>query len=160
MSKTLAERFWNKVEKHTEGCWRWTGRPMAVGYGYLASRGPDGVMRDGYAHRASWELHYGSIPDGLCVLHRCDNRMCVNPAHLFLGTRADNMADKAAKGRAPHGEGHWNNKLTFEDVRVICEAVSSGRTHVSVANDFNVSRQAIGSIVTGRTWKAVAGGAR
>jgi DNA-binding XRE family transcriptional regulator len=148
--RPLAERFWRKVEKH-DGCWRWTGRPMTVGYGYIM----DDDGSDTYAHRVSWRLHYGSIPDGMCVLHRCDNRICVNPAHLFLGTRADNMADKTAKGRTPHGENHWNSKLSSADVREIVKRLEAGETQTSIARDYGVYRQAIGSIATGRCWAAI-----
>lgn len=93
----LAKRFWPKVEK-TEHCWTWSGAKNRRGYGWLhnGSRTTRKPMR---AHRASWEIHFGKIPDGLWVLHRCDNPPCVRPDHLFLGTRTDNMRDCAAKGR-------------------------------------------------------------
>lgn len=95
----LADRFWQQVTP-SDGCWRWQGAVARVGYGVLGAGDADQPKRLIYAHRASWELHYGPIPDGLCVLHTCDNRCCVNPAHLWLGTRADNIHDMIAKGRA------------------------------------------------------------
>lgn len=94
---TLADRFWLKVQKGS-GCWLWTGGKHGRGYGGLHCGGK--VFRKYLqAHRVSWELHHGPIPDGLWVLHKCDNPICVNPDHLFLGTRQDNMGDCAAKGR-------------------------------------------------------------
>lgn len=94
----LEEKFWPKVEK-TKTCWLWIASTRGKGYGAF---GADG--KNQYAHRASWEIHYGPIPDGLWVLHHCDTPACVNPQHLFLGTNADNMQDCVAKGRTATGE--------------------------------------------------------
>lgn len=98
--RPTVDRFWEKVEK-TEGCWNWTGAVYGGGYGNL-NAGPDG----GYvrAHRFSYELHHGPIPHGQLVMHACDNRRCVNPAHLSLGTHRDNTRDAMAKGRLRVGE--------------------------------------------------------
>ena len=93
----LEVRFWRFVAK-SEGCWLWTGAntgsPMK--YGRIGDGTGKGALK---AHRASWLIHFGAIPNGLWVLHKCDNPLCVRPDHLFLGTRADNMKDAFDKGR-------------------------------------------------------------
>src|SRR2546422_11309402 len=100
--KPLEERFWAKVQKlPNDGCWIWTAHTNEHGYGRLSIK--RGVVER--AHRISWRLHFGSIPDGLCVLHKCDNPPCIRPDHLFLGTKTDNSVDRQTKHRAPHGEG-------------------------------------------------------
>lgn len=95
--KPLEERFWAKVAK-SDSCWNWTGSLAGSGYGYLHI-GDKVERKPRTAHRVSWEIHNGPIPEGLWVLHKCDNRKCVNPEHLFIGDRVDNMRDCAAKGR-------------------------------------------------------------
>ena len=90
-------RFWSKVVK-ADGCWEWTAYRDPLGYGRL---NVDGVPV--LAHRLAYELEHGAIPDGMCILHRCDNPPCVNPDHLWLGTQADNSLDMASKGR-------WRNR--------------------------------------------------
>ncbi len=92
------DRFWAKVDRSGPGCWPWMGAHNPRGYGNFAIG--DMTVR---ASRMAWELSFGPIPDGLWVLHTCDNPPCCNPAHLFLGTHAANMADMKAKGRAPGG---------------------------------------------------------
>jgi hypothetical protein len=114
MSKTwpIEKKFWSKINKRGPRhpslagfCWVWTGKlkkGSGGGYGILTEM-VDGKERCYRAHRVSWELHYGPIPDNLCVLHKCDNRACVRPTHLFLGTRGQNTEDMVAKGRYING---------------------------------------------------------
>lgn len=151
--KSLAEKFWSKVDKRgPDECWPWNGARYRNGYGFLSVvRGrPTSVG----AHRLSWELHRGAIPDGLCVLHRCDHRPCVNPAHLFLGTVADNSADMHAKGRALLGEQHPNARLTREQAdRIRGLAAHRGLSHYAIAASFGVSRETVRDIARGRIWK-------
>jgi len=111
---TPIERFRKKYTASETGCWLWTASKNASGYGQFMPSVPNPSPM--LAHRASWELHNGPVPDGACVLHRCDVRHCVNPAHLFLGTKRDNTQDMLFKGRDSGGQPsktgirgvHWN----------------------------------------------------
>lgn len=138
------------------GCWEW---PLSVqkesGYGQFQIFGAFSTMES--AHRASFRLEHGGIPVGLFVLHRCDNRRCFNPAHLFLGTAADNSADMMAKGRFNHDrdlrrlEEHPNAKLTVAATTAIR---ASNETAVPLAKRFGVSESAIRQARRGATWKS------
>ena len=98
--KPIADRFWEKVDKSpASGCWEWRSSIRGNGYGAFFTHLIGEGRKCRGAHRFSWELKNGPIPDGLWVLHKCDNRICVNPDHLFLGDRVDNMQDCAKKGR-------------------------------------------------------------
>lgn len=150
--KSLQVRFDAKVQKG-EGCWLWQG-VLSAGYGQLWSGGPRAEGRMLGAHVVSFLLHKGPVPGDKFVLHCCDVRACVNPEHLFLGTQADNMADKAAKGRAwrPVGELHPGAKLSDSDVLLIRSEAKRGRRGVlsALASRFGVSPSHISSIVRGK----------
>jgi hypothetical protein len=131
----LAERFWKKVALGApEECWNWTGAVNPNGYGVIWLG-----RRNIGAHRAAYLLATGEGADDFQVCHTCDNRRCVNPRHLFLGTNADNHADKALKGRAAKGERNGNAVLTDDSVAQI-RAVrqATGDTYASIARDFGV----------------------
>ena len=148
------ERFWNKVKFPdyigTDECWEWQAYRTKNGYGGVWLRGE--MTR---AHRFSYEISVGTIPLGLCVLHRCDNRLCVNPAHLFLGTKTDNARDMCQKGRQAHvrGEAHGLAKLTEADVIEIRRLYATGdHPQREIGALFGVCQVNVGDIVNGDTW--------
>lgn len=150
-TRPALERFMGKVSMLPDqpGCWLWMGACAVNGYGHFALDASQ-PARPILSHRASWLLHNGPIPDGLCVLHKCDVRQCVRPDHLFLGTRTDNMRDASKKARLAYGERHVNTPLTSEQVRQI---LVSNAPLVRLAEQFSVSARTIDNIKSGRTWK-------
>jgi hypothetical protein len=172
------DRFRRKfvVGDGSDPCWNWVGFVMPNGYGKF-SFGREHFL----AHRSSWHLLRGPIPDGMCVLHKCDNRRCVNPDHLFVGSEMDNTQDMIAKGRNSTGDRHWsrakrsafmrrviepgvpkrrgslhgNAKLTEEDVRAIRRRVAAGETRLAVSRSFSVTNATVCGIVNRRSWKHV-----
>ncbi len=140
-TRPLTERFWSKVLR-TAGCWEWQGGHYTSGYGTFSL----GARNPAYAHRVSWELHNGPIPAGLHVLHRCDNRNCVNPDHLFLGTNLDNTNDKTLKGRAA-------KKLSDHDVRVMRFVRQlTNVSYLKLGGAFGVSEKQAMNIVRREQW--------
>ena len=143
----IEKRFWKYVDKRgADECWEWVGGKNSHGYGATCIDG-----RYEAAHRASWILHFGRIPEGLCVLHHCDNRACVNPAHLFLGTNRDNTIDMYAKGRQGDikGEKHPNAKLTVSDV---LEIRKSPLTGTKLGELYGVGQSTINAIKKHKRW--------
>lgn len=137
----------------TETCWLWTGYLDKRGYG--ACRGPLGKLQR--AHRVVWEILVGLIPTGMELCHNCpggDNSTCVNPAHMFIGTRQDNVDDCVKKGRHVHGERTCTAKLKENEVRAIKQLFGT-MTQRKIAKMFRISEMTISSIKTGRLWKHV-----
>ncbi len=184
----ILERFWLRVNKdgpipahkpELGPCWVWTGATTGQGYGKMNIRGVRSLT-----HRISWEIHNGPVPDGLFVLHRCDNEPCCNPAHLFVGTNQDNTADSTEKGRRASGERHgthtkpetlqrgdehWTRrlgvrtigedngfaKLTDDDVRAIRLAYANGESQQSIADRHGIHQTAVSGIARRQTWSHV-----
>lgn len=150
IAKTRAAFERRYIPEPNSGCWLWSGAHNR-GYGQIQVRG-----KTEKAPRLSWMLHRGPIQDGRCVLHRCDNPACVNPEHLFLGTHADNAADRAAKGRGRNrvlrGEKNPQSKLTREAVLQIHDLLASGATQRSLAARFGVGCTTITRIASGRSY--------
>lgn len=154
MSKNLQSRFFGKYTVQQNGCWEWAASRLKNGYGRIRE-GATG-SKTITAHRASWLIHKGPIPDGMCVCHQCDNRRCVNPQHLFLGSKAENNRDRAMKGRSRDQRGERNSltKLSNETVFAIRAARSAGDTYRSISERFGVPRTTITNICL-HTWKHI-----
>jgi hypothetical protein len=155
---SLSGRFWEKVVDTggTDACWLWTAFINPSGYG---------MVRNGawmaLAHRVSWTLANGRVPDGAQVLHHCDTRACVNPSHLYVGTNADNIADKVARGRSSwprperRGEGHPLVKLTEKEVALIRKEPYEHGSGRRLARELGVSPALITRIRKGQLWTHV-----
>ena len=145
--KTMKERFWDKVDKKgPDDCWEWMASKIR-GYGVIWVAG-----RQMFSSRVSWELANGQIPKGMCVLHHCDNPSCVNPAHLFVGTNADNSSDMVKKGRQARGKMNGATKLSEQSVREIKRLLDEGYLLREIAEKYAVCIATIGFIKTGRNW--------
>lgn len=162
-------RFWPKVKK-SEGCWEWQACLSTSGYGYFFFRG-----RNCVAHRCIWEMRNGPIPAGLQICHACDNRKCVRPDHLWLGTQQDNITDMFNKGRenrppenrarglrnghttkpecTPRGEKHGRAKLTLRTLDEIFRRYKIGDSAAKLGEEFGVTRSTIFRALRGETWK-------
>lgn len=155
MRPSVKDRLMAKVSVSDAGCWEWRGGMLGGGYGAFSKGG-----RTLYAHRASYAEFVGDIPCGMFVCHRCDNPKCVNPQHLFLGSPADNMRDKAAKGRSMRGEKSSTAKLSQSNVIVIKKFLEihppvrgqHGGPCSFLARWFGVSQTGISLIHAGKNW--------
>lgn len=144
--------FWSRVAvgKSAE-CWEWRGGTFDSGYGLFSCGG----CSHG-AHRFAYYLWHNVDPTDAQVCHRCDNPLCCNPLHLFLGTIADNMLDKTGKGRCATGERNGNAKLTSEQVVEIKRLYATGHySHSAIATQFNVSRHTVGRITQNQAWRFI-----
>lgn len=161
---TLAE-VWSRHVSVTDGCWQWTGYVRPAGYGQV---GIPGVRRTIDAHRASWLIHVGPIPEGAYVLHDCDNKRCVRPDHLHLGGHKDNMREAAERGRIlrPQGQQHQTSKLSNAGAEAIRrryvrqfewrEGGGGWRSNArELADEFGVTPQ-YASQVARRLWRKIA----
>jgi len=154
---TIEERFWGKVDKSGD-CWEWLASKNKEGYGNLWIEAS--IHK---AHRYSWELHNGPIPEGgdyrgMCVCHHCDNPSCVNPDHLFISDHKGNMADMSGKDRSNPSKGEYNGraKLCASTVKLARERYSvGGVTHGQLAIIFGVSNSAMGRAIAHKTWRDV-----
>lgn len=150
--RSVEERFWQYVKK-TPTCWLWTASVRKGGYGQIWNG-----TKINAAHRQSWEMKNGPIPEGLHCLHKCDTPQCVRPSHLFIGTNTDNMHDMRDKGRKQgingglFGAGHGMAKLTDADVIEI-RSLDGKRSRRSIAKEYGVTRTAVYAICTRKTWK-------
>jgi hypothetical protein len=155
MRQSAKERLASKVAVRSSGCWEWTAARFDTGYGAISYKG-----KTRYAHRVSYSEFVGAIPNGMLVCHHCDNPACVNPQHLFLGTSADNMSDKVAKGRSVRGEKSSNSKLTELEARLIKKFLKRnppmrgqrGGPCGFLARWFGVTQTAISLIHAGKNW--------
>lgn len=148
-------RFWNKVKKDSDDkCWEWLGSKYYNGYGQFYER-PNKIV----AHRYSYELHYGKINDTtLVVCHKCDNRKCVNPNHLFLGTQSDNLKDMVSKGRRVHSSRKGTNngmcKLTEKEVEDIRKRYTNEKISAKLlGKEYGISESQTLRIINNESWK-------
>lgn len=153
----LEKRFWSKVNKQeVDGCWEWTACLKPQGYGNF------GIGRNHmYAHRLSWEMSNGPIPEGMLICHKCDNRKCVRQDHLFLGTVKDNSQDALKKGRLSKPPVKWGVKNQFhvfteDQVREIRRRYRRESRNVSnasaLAQEFGVTKDAVKRVLARKTW--------
>ncbi|UBF29847.1 HNH endonuclease (plasmid) [Kovacikia minuta CCNUW1] len=155
----LESLFWTKVAKSKaeDGCWFWTGQVMISGYGDFKTN-----KKSFLAHRYAYEITYGKIPSRkVLVCHKCDNKLCVRPDHLFLGSHKNNSQDMVAKGRSTKGrkghsgksgESNSQSKLTAKDIEIIRWRLEQGETQQSLANEYGVTQTNISAIKRGKSW--------
>jgi hypothetical protein len=157
--EALKKKIVAGCEVQPTGCWEWTGGAQSNGYGRVRANG-----RSMYTHRAAYTAFVGPIPSKMDVCHRCDNRICCNPAHLFIGSRLDNMRDAKAKGRIARGDrlpsrrGERNHfaKLSWESVREIRRLAAGGARQKDIAAAVGVDPTNISQIVLNKTWRETA----
>lgn len=151
-------RFWTKAKvlEGLDACWEWQAGLLGNGYGQFKLNGAPT-----YAHRIAWELTNGPVPERRNVLHRCDNKLCINPAHLFIGTQKENVADAIEKGRrepiieSRRGEKSNWAKVTEKEVLEIREMGRRGYSQRVIGEKFGISRPAVNLIINRKNWKHI-----
>lgn len=167
-SQSLEDNFWSNVDTTSDGCWLWSGSVGRNGYGKLNYK-----YKTLSAHRVAFSLLVGEIPDGLIVLHKCDNKHCVRPDHLFLGNATDHVANMIRKGRHGHGETHWSKKrpelipqgqdrfqakLKDSDIADICAMrCVAGKSYEEIGAAYGIMPATVSAITHGRGWSHVPG---
>lgn len=146
MDEKVVERFYKKIGTD----WKWKGSKDGCGYGRIKING-----KYHSAHRVSYIIFNGEIPEGMSVLHSCDNPGCVNPKHLHLGTQADNMREMAERGRSQRGENHNNSKLTNKQVIDIRKKYELGLSQTVIGKEYNISNRYVSMIVNKKRWKHI-----
>lgn len=148
VTEKLKSKFWPKVQQGSiDECWEWLGVRTARGYGRM--RIGDHLV---IAHRISYTIQHGEIPEGLFVCHKCDNPPCCNPAHLFLGTPLENAGDMVRKGRQTRGEKHCRAKLTDEQVIEIRQRWAARPTQQQLADEYGISVTVLNRVLYKRAW--------
>lgn len=157
-NSSLHDRLWAKIDRgEPDACWLWIAGNRVKGYGYITCGGDsrNGKIR---AHRAVWADVNGPIPDGMVVRHKCDNPGCCNPEHLILGTHADNVHDRCARGRSRHlvGEANAASVLTEDQVRLIRSAdLSKWGSQTALARQLGVSQPNVNAVLANKTWRHI-----
>lgn len=146
----IVERLLSRIKVNSEGCFEWQGPRHRQGYGLVFANG-----KKSFAHRDSFQAFRREIPSGMCVCHRCDNPCCINPAHLFLGTHADNMKDMARKKRSTAGEKSHSAKVSASDVLEMTRLYKSGVDQGKLAQRYGIARCTVSEIVRGTKWRGI-----
>lgn len=166
MSLSIEERFWSKIKIGSpDECWEWMGGLFTKGYGCFRV---GGMVKQ--SHRFSWEIHFGTIPQNKLVCHTCDNRRCVNPNHLFIGTNQDNMSDMVRKGRSAKGKSHGlylhpdkraigqkhgRAKLSDIDIIHIRYQHELGAPNIELSKQYNIDSSVISEIINRKIWRHI-----
>jgi len=145
-------KYYSKINEN--GCWEWQRAKIHNGYGRVYVKHKN---KDELTHRASWEAFVGEIKEGMQINHKCHNRACINPDHLYLGTQKENVRDMllAGRGNVPKGSDCINSKLTEDKVKLIKKMLNEGKRSCDIAIQFNISRSTIWNIKYGKTWKHI-----
>lgn len=146
----IVEKLLSRIKVNAVGCFEWQGAVHKGGYGVVTFGG-----RQQQAHRVSFGVFRKVIPDGLCVCHRCDNRKCINPSHLFIGTHKQNSEDMVRKGRAARGADCHSAKLTAEDVARMPDRYAAGESTKQIAESHGIAMLTVSRILSKKIWRHV-----